>query len=388
MMFKRQRTSAKSKVLRKLNWFSKIIKLCRGAKAIDLCWGTRIVMYGGAIAFAYVLIKYFESHEWLAKFLIGENGTVTDSVVDPNIVLGTFLFVFIISTTTWIIRTFDKKKEFYDSLKVRNDAIFAECTKLALSDKGPVRAQGVLGLARLKRDHPDYKDWIDDVTSATKLDLRETALKHVDLSGANLKGVDLSKADLSGTYLIKANLNGANLTEADLISTRLREAKLRKANLSGAKLIGADLSDARLSEANLSRANLSGANLSEVYLSGANLIGADLSEAKLVGARLYEVNLGASNLSGADLSEAHLSKANLNGANLSGADLSKANLSRANLSGANLRGANLNKTVLRGAKLRDVEGLMEADLVGAKYNDETEFPDDFNPQAYRMTKGL
>ena len=62
-------------------------------------------------------------------------------------------------------------------------------------------------------------------------------------------------------------------------------------------------------------------------------------------------------------------------ANLSGADLSSANLGRAILRGADLRGANLSSTDLHEADLR------RSNLTGAKYNDNTSWPDGFDPVA-------
>lgn len=66
-----------------------------------------------------------------------------------------------------------------------------------------------------------------------------------------------------------------------------------------------------------------------------------------------------------DLKGLDLSEANLNGADLSGADLTDADLSNANLEGANLSGAN-------------VSG---ASFGGALYNDNTKWPDGFDPIA-------
>ena len=68
------------------------------------------------------------------------------------------------------------------------------------------------------------------------------------------------------------------------------------------------------------------------------------------------------------------SGANLSWANLRGAGLRGADLSWADLRGANLRGANLHGADLRGADLT------EANLRGADHNDNTIWPEGFNPK--------
>ena len=70
----------------------------------------------------------------------------------------------------------------------------------------------------------------------------------------------------------------------------------------------------------------------------------------------------------------------LTGINLKGFKLQGANLQGANLHGANLRGANLQEADLRGTNLQ------EADLRGAKYDDQTQFPEGFNPRKAGMIK--
>ncbi len=98
------------------------------------------------------------------------------------------------------------------------------------------------------------------------------------------------------------------------------------------------------------------------------------------GQDLKLANLKGANLSGVNLSEADLSGANLVGAKLEGADLSLADLSQADLSGAsllvaNLVGANLSRTNLYQA---DLTG---ADLTEAKADEDTTWPEGFDPKA-------
>jgi uncharacterized protein YjbI with pentapeptide repeats len=158
------------------------------------------------------------------------------------------------------------------------------------------------------------------------------------------------RLDLSSTHLSWADLDGATLAGANL-----GETDLRRAHLGGADLRGA---------------NLAGANLREASLRGANLAGADLVVADLRKATLWEANLGGAKLSGADFSAA-----TLNGANLVGAYLSEDLYGGDFLVGASLRGAALRGADLRGANLG-------ASALGeASYDDDTTWPDGFDPEA-------
>ena len=121
----------------------------------------------------------------------------------------------------------------------------------------------------------------------------------------------------------------------------------------------------------LKNMDLSGANFSGANLSGANFSGANLCDANLSDAYLSDANLSDANLSDADLSHAYLSDANLSGALFIGA----------NLSYAFLIDAKLNDAILIGANLSDAKN-----LALAKYNDKTQFPEGFNPEAREMFK--
>ena len=88
-----------------------------------------------------------------------------------------------------------------------------------------------------------------------------------------------------------------------------------------------------------------------------------------------------SSLENMDLRAASLRGANLRGADLRNADLSSAILISASLRGANLSGANLSYAFLSDANLSDA-----GDLSGAKYNEKTDFPKGFNPEAEGMVK--
>ena len=95
---------------------------------------------------------------------------------------------------------------------------------------------------------------------------------------------------------------------------------------------------------------------------------------------LKDADLRGADLEGAGLEGANLECANLSEANLSEANLWYADLEYANLRGANLRGADLEDADLTGANLRG------ANLTGALYNDETIFPEGFDPEQCGMVK--
>jgi len=105
-----------------------------------------------------------------------------------------------------------------------------------------------------------------------------------------------------------------------------------------------------------------------------------LDGADLRGAYLFRVDLSGANLSEANLSRAFLVGADLRWAALGWADLRWADLRLAALNGADLQGAWLIGADLTGADLRT------ADLGEAKYNDQTRWPDDFDPQAHGAIK--
>lgn len=86
-------------------------------------------------------------------------------------------------------------------------------------------------------------------------------------------------------------------------------------------------------------------------------------------------SLEAADLHGAQLHHANLRRALLLRTDLSGADLSGASLRYANLSFANLEGADLRNANMTGAVLH------RAQLQGARYNHETEWPLGFNASA-------
>ncbi len=92
---------------------------------------------------------------------------------------------------------------------------------------------------------------------------------------------------------------------------------------------------------------------------------ADFSEADLFDVDLNGAELGEANFTRADLSSANLTGAFLFGANMTGANMTGADLSEADLRGADLSEVNLTKAILK----------------GAKYNEDTKWPEDIYPES-------
>ena len=93
--------------------------------------------------------------------------------------------------------------------------------------------------------------------------------------------------------------------------------------------------------------------------------GIPLEKANLYFAQLYDINLFL-----ADLTGTYLTHANLSGANLTGADLTDTNLCDTILADAKLYGTNLKKALYCATAIFE----------GARYDETTEFPPDFDPE--------
>lgn len=101
-----------------------------------------------------------------------------------------------------------------------------------------------------------------------------------------------------------------------------------------------------------------------------------LGSVNLSRANLYSTNLEGVDLEGADLHMAYFREAWLGYADLRGTDLREANFQFATLTATIFDYADLRGADFRNALLADVR------LTGAKYNNQTKFPADFNPADY------
>jgi len=145
-------------------------------------------------------------------------------------------------------------------------------------------------------------------------------------------------------------LSGDNDTKKQIIAVQ----KIKSKDLSGLNLRGADLSGVKFDQMDISATNLRGANLSHARFTGVSCEESDLSDANLSGSYLYDT----------DLKETFMLRANLSGAELRAVDLEYTSLYEAILNGANLSSAKIYYT----------------DLRKAKYDDETIWPEGFDPQ--------
>jgi hypothetical protein len=225
------------------------------------------------------------------------------------------------------------------------------------NDKSPdVRLGGIYGLEQLARDSPSDQPAVFDVLAAFvrgqapagRGKCTDPILGLPDRSGLDVQAAARPSVDVQAAMNAIARRNRQN-------------------NRKGQKALGAvlDLSATCLVAAMLFKDQLSSLEMSEADLRYAMLEDSDLQQATFFKANLSRADLSNANLSGALLWEANLSQANLREANLSGAALADANLSGADLWEANLSGANLS-----GANLNDID-----------YNDDTRWPDGFQPPA-------
>ncbi len=176
-------------------------------------------------------------------------------------------------------------------------------------------------------------------------------------------------------YLVGASMPDQTIRGADFSEANLQEADFSRTTLRSGSNPSAETPFTNFSRAILDRARLINADLSECYfdetsLRGALLIGSGIrgslfAEAKLDDAMMQQVD-GVD----ATFDRASLTAANLNGARLRGASFVGANLKGASLQAAQLHGVNFRDAVLEGASLH-----------AAGYDDETRWPDGFDPVA-------
>jgi uncharacterized protein YjbI with pentapeptide repeats len=231
----------------------------------------------------------------------------------------------------------------------------------------------------------------------TEINLSYSTLTGANFTRANLTGANFTRANLTRANFTEANLSGADLTDACLDYALLKNAifdeqtkihekyylmwEIINNTVIGRNLFGVNLTNSRLDGANLAGFNLNNANFCSLFPFRSNLNGVILTRANLENANLENTDLRGANLSGA----------NLNGTNLRNVLLDHANLSGADLTNACLDGACLKYVILddlRGAKLIGANligaDLTKADLRGAIYNNETKFPEGFNPKTSKM----
>jgi len=140
-----------------------------------------------------------------------------------------------------------------------------------------------------------------------------------------------------------------------------------------------------LTRVDLSKVDLTFANFDRANLEGANLANSKLKNASLRQASLRRATLTLTNFSQADLIGTDFESANLKQANISNATATRANFLYADLSGAQCQNSDFSECDLIGANFK-VSNYFGITLTGAMYDEETIFPDGFDPIEYGMIK--
>ena len=230
--------------------------------------------------------------------------------------------------------------------------------------------------------------------------------------GANLNGSDIFQSAITlglfgmifglGNWIIKNHdvkkqFKDTSIEKNELLFSNAVKALFDKSsaddntmNIHGLKEI-ARLSDKELIERDrIEAVTAAGHNFNGANLDNAALKGLDLKSVQLAGAFLVESNLQGTSLMGANLHKARLQRANLQWTDLRYADLQEAHFEGANLKAADLSHANLElthlaRTILCGADLSNVD-LNRTTLKGARYDENTRFPEGFDPEERGLIK--
>jgi hypothetical protein len=232
-----------------------------------------------------------------------------------------------------------------------------------LGHKSPeVRIGAIYALERIANDsQPDRQTVLEVVTAY----IREHAKRRSQTTGEQMT------AEYSARESLRADVAAALNVIRRWQWGQAEPLDLQKTELPGANLVGA-----KLTGVNLTQANLYGANLARATLVEAILIAVNLTEANLTGSAEAEVE-GYDTVSAEAKPPVDVSAVGP-GANLTGAKLSGARLIGANMTGANLTAATLYTADLSGADLTDADLTLTA---GALYDDQTRWPDGFDPKA-------
>lgn len=157
---------------------------------------------------------------------------------------------------------------------------------------------------------------------------------------------------------------------------------------------GKDFHEQDLKGKDLTGASLDNANFAEATLDHTNLTNASAKNADFKGASFVWLSAPHANFSGADFRETtifgYFEGADFSGANLEGGEMQHAGLYAAKFRGANLRRtkgwsvsreADFSKADVRGANFRGVDANNMPRFRGALYDEETAWPEGFDPKA-------
>ncbi|MGD1937672.1 MAG: pentapeptide repeat-containing protein [Cyanophyceae cyanobacterium] len=186
-----------------------------------------------------------------------------------------------------------------------------------------------------------------------RLNLTERQLSGVNFAAADFSYCHAPRSNWASAYLARARFCNANLTGGDLRGVYWRGGDLRSLHLQGADLRGADLSQTDVRGTDFRGADIAGVCWHQSRGDRSTQLPAGLTFVDL-GIQATQPNAQWSGLT--------LSRADLRYLDLRNANLTQAIALRADLRGTNLRHANLS----------------DAQLTGCVYDDETEFPAEFN----------
>lgn len=237
----------------------------------------------------------------------------------------------------------------------------------------------------------DMKECVFDDSSMKKVIfdfciLNNSSFKNADLERACFKNSDLGGSKFAGpkTNLQYVNFIGANLADTDIKD--LTRDQLNNAMFSPSTTLpqGMTVEDAKqlgmvyvVDEVDFTDKNLYGINFKNFKFSqyGIN----DFRGASFKRANLHHTNFENSILTDCSFDKASLKYASLENANCENASFEGTNMLCANLKGTNFKNANLCGSNLKNTVFDD-----KTNFTDAKYDENTLFPDGFNPMKYNM----
>ncbi|NEQ42738.1 MAG: pentapeptide repeat-containing protein [Leptolyngbya sp. SIOISBB] len=237
-----------------------------------------------------------------------------------------------------------------------------------------------LRLANFRKARLNFSDF--SYANMSDVDLEDSYIT------SNFRNTNLERANLSNAEIQRADFAGANLTDANFFNSNLRTASFVNTDLRGAQFDQAAFEvvvyDARtefpdgFSPSEVGMYLLASySSVVEVYVDFAILV--ELKEQNLTGMNAsysrFHADFFRATLDQAFFEEANLFRSNFTEASVIdtcfiNAHLRMTDLTRADFQGADFRGADLWLAVID-----------ETNFQGAIYNEETRFPEDFDPAA-------
>jgi len=183
-----------------------------------------------------------------------------------------------------------------------------------------------------------------------------TDLRNRNLSSLTLPSIHWDGVELTDAKLIDANVNGLILNDVLLVRADLTEAEAVKTNFNTSTLNAIILRDADCREAQFVARDLRAGNLTSANCTHANFSHATLHGVNCRNAIFHDAICRGTNFNSKDESDG-------------APDIYPTDISQAVFTSAELQGADL----------RNTKGIDTATFHGAEYNDDTMWPDGFDP---------